>query len=119
MKKIGLILLPLLALLAPPLVSLGQDTDPSETFLKAYMTAQQAEKMERENQLKPALAKLRFAGSLLEELKKNNADWQPAIVEYRGRKIGESILRVESKLSTQKDLSEGAAESLAEAGAPL
>ncbi|MGI8431860.1 MAG: tetratricopeptide repeat protein, partial [Chthoniobacterales bacterium] len=42
-----------------------------------------------------------------------------AIVEYRGRKIGESILRVESKLSTQKDLSEGAAESLAEAGAPL
>ena len=68
------------------------------------MTAQQAEKLERENQLKPALAKFRFAGSMLEELKKNNGDWQPAIVEYRSRKIGEAILRVQSKIETQTDL---------------
>ncbi len=120
MKKSGLFLLLAAAFLAPPALVLAQESDPSEVFLKAYMTAQQAEKMERENQLKPALSKLRFAGSLLEELKKNNPDWQPAIVEYRGRKIGESILRVESKLSTQKDLSDGAAQSLAEAEeAPL
>ncbi len=119
MKRPGLFLLLLLALFAQPFLVLAQDTDPSEVFLKAYMTAQQAEKMERENQLKPALSKLRFAGSLLEELKKEHGDWQPAIVEYRGRKIGESILRVVSKLSTQTDLSEGAANSLAEAEPPL
>src|SRR5205814_5588421 len=31
-------------------------------------------------------------------------DWQPAIVEYRSRKISESILRVQSKSGTQQDL---------------
>ena len=66
------------------------------------MTAQQGEKLEHENQFKPALAKFRFAGSLLEELHKTHGDWQPAIVEYRSRKIGESILRVQSKIGTQK-----------------
>ncbi len=114
MNKIGLFFLPVLALLAQPFIAVAQETDPSEVFLKAYMTAQQADKLERENQLKPALAKLRFAGSLLEELKKNSAEWQPAIVEYRGHKISESILRVESKISTQNDLSEGAAAAVAE-----
>ncbi|MBA3963023.1 MAG: tetratricopeptide repeat protein [Chthoniobacterales bacterium] len=113
MNKIGLLFLPVLALLTQPFIAVAQETDPSEVFLKAYMTAQQADKLERDNQLKPALAKLRFAGSLLEELKKNSAEWQPAIVEYRGHKISESILRVESKISTQNDLSEGAAAAVA------
>jgi Flp pilus assembly protein TadD/predicted nucleic acid-binding Zn-ribbon protein len=104
MQKTGLLLLPVFAFFALPLDSFAEEVDPSEVFLKAYMTAQHAEKMERENQLKPALAKFRFAGSMLEELKKNNGDWQPAIVEYRGRKIGEAILRVQSKIETQTDL---------------
>jgi len=104
MKKIGLLLLPVLAFFAPSLSALAQDVDPSEVFLKAYMTAQQGEKLERENQFKPALAKFRFAGSMLEELKKNHGDWQPAIVDYRGRKISEAILRVQIKIDTQRDL---------------
>jgi len=104
MNKIGLLLLPVFAFFALPLASFAQEVDPSEVFLKAYMTAQLAEKMERENQLKPALAKFRFAGSMLEELKKNNGDWQPAIVDYRSRKVGEAILRVQSKIDTQTDL---------------
>ncbi len=104
MNKIGLLLLPVFAFFAQPLPAFAQEVDPSEVFLKAYMTAQQAEKLERENQFKPALAKFRFAGSMLEELKKSHGDWQPAIVDYRGRKIGEAILRVQSKIDTQKDL---------------
>ena len=95
-----------------PLVC-AQSDDPSEVFLKAYMTSQQGEKLEHDGQLDSALAKLRFAGSLLEELKKAHADWQPAIVEYRSKKIGDGILRVEGKISTQKDL---AATRNAEAG---
>src|SRR6478672_8857120 len=109
MNKIGLLLLPVFAALALPLHTFAQEIDPSEIFLKAYMTAQQGEKLERENQLKPALSKFRFAGSMLEELKKSHADWQPAIVDYRGRKVGEAILRVQSKIDTQKDLAETAA----------
>ncbi len=107
MNKIGRLLLPACALLATwaaPVSIRAQEADPSEVFLKAYMTAQQGEKLERENQFKPALSKFRFAGSLLEELKKDNNSWQPAIVEYRSRKIGEAILRVQSKIDTRSDL---------------
>ena len=104
MKKIGPILLAAVVFcLASPLLTAESD-DPSETFLKAYMTAQQGEKLEHENQFKAALAKYRFAGSLIEQLRKAHPDWQPAIVEYRGRKVSESILRVQDKASIQESV---------------
>ena len=103
MKKIGVILLTGFSIFLAPIVR-AQSEDPSEVFLKAYMTSQQGEKLEHENNFRDALAKFRFAGSLLDELRKRHAEWQPAIVEYRSRKIGESILRVEQKVGTQKDL---------------
>jgi Flp pilus assembly protein TadD/septal ring factor EnvC (AmiA/AmiB activator) len=100
-----------LALIASPLSIFAQTADdPSETFLKAYMTAQQAEKLEHEGQFGAALAKYRFAGSLIEQLRKTHADWQPAIVDYRGRKVSEAILRVQGKTSTQQDLNAGPAQ---------
>jgi Flp pilus assembly protein TadD/septal ring factor EnvC (AmiA/AmiB activator) len=102
MTRLGLLLLA--GLLFAIASAQAQSDDPSETFLKAYMTAQQGEKLERDNQFTRALAKYRLAGSLLEELKKTHSDWQPAIVEYRSRKISESILRVQSKSGTQQDL---------------
>src|ERR1700736_1975725 len=107
MKKIGSILLAGFFLCLPLAPLRAQSVDPSDTFLKAYMTAQQGEKLEHENQFKAALAKYRFAGSLLEELRKTHADWQPAIVEYRSRKVSENILRVQGKVSTQEDLTTG------------
>ena len=110
MKRIGPVLLAsVFALLAADQVWAEQD-DPSEVFLKAYMTAQQAEKLEHENQFKTALAKYRFAGSLIEELRRAHPDWQSAIVEYRGRKIGEGILRIQDKVSTQNELTAGRAQ---------
>src|ERR1700737_298479 len=80
----------------------SQSDDPSEIFLKAYMTAQQGEKLEHENQFRAALAKYRFAGSLIEQLRKTHPDWQPAIVEYRARKMTEGILRVQDKAGTKE-----------------
>jgi Flp pilus assembly protein TadD len=106
LKRIGAILLVGFFLL--PFNQLGaQQDDPSEIFLKAYLSAQQGEKLEHENRFKTALAKYRFAGSLIEELRKSHADWQPAIVEYRGRKIGEGILRIQGRMSRQDDLAAG------------
>jgi uncharacterized coiled-coil DUF342 family protein len=104
MRKIGSILAAagVFCLAAPALPA--QSDDPSETFLKAYMTSQQGEKLEHENQFKTALAKYRFAGTLLEQLRKAHPDWQPAIVEYRGRKVSESILRVQDKAGTQESV---------------
>jgi Flp pilus assembly protein TadD len=104
MKKIGLILFAGFCLALAPVQLLAQSADPSEVFLKAYLTSQQGEKLEHDNQLQAALAKFRFAGSLLEELRKSHGNWQSAIVDYRSRKISENILRVQGKLGTQKDL---------------
>ena len=104
MKKIGLIFLAGFCLTLAPCPLAAQSDDPSEVFLKAYMTSQQGEKLEQSNQLQGALAKFRFAGSLLEELRKSHEDWQPAIVDFRSRKIGENILRVQNKLGVQADL---------------
>jgi hypothetical protein len=86
----------------------AQVDDPSDVFLKAYLSAQQGEKLEHENRLKAALAKFRFAGSLIEELRRSHSDWQSAIVEYRGRKIGEGILRVQERISRHNDLNAAA-----------
>ncbi|HLW36260.1 MAG TPA: hypothetical protein VKS98_11435, partial [Chthoniobacterales bacterium] len=102
--RTGWILLACLSLWTASPALRGQADDPSETFLKAYMTAQQGEKLEHENQFKAALAKYRFAGSLLEQLRAAHPDWQPAIVEYRGRKVSEGILRVQDKAGTQENL---------------
>src|SRR5438477_11620295 len=107
MKKIGLILFAGFCLSRAPARLPGQSDDPSEIFLKAYMTSQQGEKMEHDGQFKAALAKYRFAGSLLEDLKKRHGDWQPAIVDYRSRKVSENILRVQDKAATQSDLTAG------------
>src|SRR4029453_13453093 len=73
----------------------AQQDDPSEIFLKPYLSAQQSEKLEGQDRFKTALAKYRFAGSLIEELRKSHSQWQPAVVEYRGRKISEAILRLQ------------------------
>jgi tetratricopeptide (TPR) repeat protein len=89
-------------------IVVGQQDDPSEIFLKAYLSAQQGEKLEHEDQFKTALAKYRFAGSLIEELRKSHADWQPAVVEYRGRKISEGILRLQERMTRQTELNASA-----------
>jgi Flp pilus assembly protein TadD len=89
------------------LAALQQD-DPSEIFLKAYLSAQQGEKLERQDRFKTALAKYRFAGSLIEELRKSYAQWQPAVVEYRGRKISEAILRLQERMTRQTQLNASA-----------
>jgi Flp pilus assembly protein TadD len=104
MKRAGAALIALL-LFPWATAVVGQQDDPSEIFLKAYLSAQQGEKLERENRFKTALAKYRFAGSLIETLRRSHADWQPAIVEYRGRKISEGILRIQERTTKQNVLS--------------
>src|SRR4029450_11192044 len=93
---------------AATMLALAQQDDPSEIFLKAYLSAQQGEKLERQDRFKTALAKYRFAGSLIEELRKSHAKWQPAVVEYRGRKISEAILRLQERITRQTQLNASA-----------
>jgi Flp pilus assembly protein TadD len=90
------------------MIAVAQQDDPSEVFLKAYLSAQQGEKLERQDRFKTAVAKYRFAGSLIEELRKSHAKWQPAVVEYRGRKISEAILRLQERITRQTQLNASA-----------
>src|SRR6476660_296540 len=108
MTRTAAILISLHILVAGTRILVGQEEDPSEIFLKAYLSAQQGEKLEHENRFKTALAKYRFAGSLIAELRKSHADWQPAIVEYRGQKISEGILRIQERMTKQNALSASA-----------
>jgi Flp pilus assembly protein TadD len=93
---------------AATMLVVAQQDDPSEIFLKAYLSAQQGEKLERQDRFKTALAKYRFAGSLIEELRKSHGQWQPAVVEYRGRKISEAILRLQERITRQTQLNASA-----------
>src|SRR5437870_10077746 len=106
-KRAGAALLAVFLFLRATAV-VGQQDDPSEIFLKAYLSAQQGEKLEHENRFKTALAKYRFAGSLIETLRRSHADWQPAIVEYRGRKISEGIVRIQEIITRQNQLNASA-----------
>src|SRR6476620_7870989 len=105
MKRAGAALIALFFFIAGTGTLLGQGDDPSEIFLKAYLAAQQGERLEHENRFKTALAKYRFAGSLIETLRRSHGDWQPAIVEYRGRKISAGILRIQERTTKQDALS--------------
>ena len=90
------------------MLAVAQQDDPSEIFLKAYLSAQQGEKLERQDRFRSALAKYRFAGSLIEELRKSHSQWQPAVVDYRGRKISEAILRLQERITRQTQLNASA-----------
>jgi len=77
----------------------AQDGDPSEMFLRAYMSAQQGEKFAAQGKYKEARARLRFASSLLEQLSVAYPDWQRVIVVYRSKKIADLIVDVEGRMS--------------------
>ena len=76
-------------------------SDPSEVFLKAYTSVQQAERLEQEGKRAPAIAKYRFAASLLEQLSQSNPNWQPLIVRYRLRNTTETIRQLEERSTLQ------------------
>ena len=72
--------------------------DPGEIFLTAYMSAQEAEKLESQGSLKAAQAKYRFAGSILDQLQQRTPDWQPLVVEFRRKKVAEALQKLEERI---------------------
>ena len=70
--------------------------------MKAFTSVQQGEKLEADNKLRPALAKYRFAASLLDQLTQTDPNWQALIVKYRIRKTNENIHKLEEKLSLDR-----------------
>lgn len=87
---------------ARPLAAQDNTEDPSETYLKAFTSVQQGEKLEKDGSYKFAVSKFRFAASLLEQIQQRNPNWQPLIVQYRTRKTAEAIARAEGRLVLDK-----------------
>ncbi len=84
------------------LLTAQETDDPSESFLKAFTSVQQGEKLEKDGSYKFAVSKYRFAASLLEQIQQRNPNWQPLIVQYRTRKTAEAIARAEGRLTLDR-----------------
>ena len=82
--------LPILPLLVAGVLA----ADSSEQFLTAYQAFQQGEKLERSGNASDALAKYRFAESLLAAISTNDPSWQKPVVEYRLKKTREALDRM-------------------------
>jgi Flp pilus assembly protein TadD len=83
--------------LTAPMLRAGND--PGGSFLQAYQAYQIAAKLEVNGKLDDALSKYRFCASLLQQIQKENPDFNPPVIEFRLKKSRESIARVQS-LST-------------------
>lgn len=102
-SRFSLLLVALCLALLPGILPAQADADdPSEQFLKAFTSVQQGEKLERDGKFKAAVAKFRFAASLLEQIAQRNPNWQPLIVNYRTRKTAEAIVRAEQRMQFEK-----------------
>lgn len=92
------LLLPLLCCLLLAATVLGQ-SDPASEFFAAYQEYQRAEKLEREGRGSDAIAKFRYVAAELGQIKSQNPDWQPMIVDFRLKKTQEAIQRLEGASS--------------------
>ncbi len=81
------------------------ESDPSEIFLNAYMSVQQAEKLEGNGNYQAALTKYRYAGSLLDQLHERNPQWQALVVAYRKKKTAEAIAKLERWIAAEQPAS--------------
>ncbi|MFM8808923.1 MAG: tetratricopeptide repeat protein [Chthoniobacterales bacterium] len=94
MKSVRFPLLPLLVGLffAGNLLAQG---DPAGEFFAAYQEFQRAERLEREGRTKDAAAKFRYVASQLGQIKSQNPEWQPMVVDFRLKKTQEALVRLE------------------------
>lgn len=58
-------------------------TTPQETYLQIYLSIQEAERLESNNQLAEARGRYQKSLQQLQQLKQDYSDWEPVIVRYR------------------------------------
>ncbi|MGA0093845.1 MAG: tetratricopeptide repeat protein [Chthoniobacterales bacterium] len=93
------LLLPLFAVLLPTVAVQAQTGDPASQFFAAYQEFQKAEKLEREGLTRDAAAKFRFVATQLGQIRSQNPDWQPLVVDFRLNKTQEALLRLEGAVA--------------------
>lgn len=99
MKPVRTIIL-MMVLAASCGAPLRAQDDPSKDFFSAYQEYQRGERLEREGRAADAIAKFRYVATQLSQIKSQNPDWQPLVVDFRLRKTQEAIVRLEGSLDS-------------------
>lgn len=86
---------------AMPLAPLFAQEAPEDAYYQMYKDFQTSESLEQKGDVSGAISRLRSAESILKQLAKQSPDWKPVIVEFRLRKIRESLDRLESQVTLQ------------------
>ncbi len=76
----------------------SQSADTSDLFLDAYMANEAGQQLETAGSTQQALEKYRYAASLLDQITRDDPQWQPIVVTYRKKKVSENITRLEQLL---------------------
>ncbi len=119
MRRILVFLALLVFSLGSPGKVRAQSSDPSDLFLNAYMAVQQGEGLEQSGRAAPALAKYRYAATLLDQIGQKYPNWQPLIVEYRKKRTSESIARLEQQVGNQPPEASGNGGAVVEPDVPM
>ncbi|HWB59870.1 MAG TPA: sigma-70 family RNA polymerase sigma factor [Chthoniobacteraceae bacterium] len=77
----------------------AQSAAPSDTFIQAYLSVMEAQKLDGDGKSTLALEKYRYAAGLLQQIRDKSPDWQPVIVAYRLKKTNEAMADLEKKMS--------------------
>ncbi len=100
-SPIVLLLLAAGLVLAPFAPLRADTTDPEQVFLSAYMSFQTAEKLESQGNFKDALAKYRYAGTVLDQLQQRSPDWNPLVLQFRKKKVAEAIQNLQERIAAE------------------
>lgn len=82
-------------------VDVSAQEDPSKEFFAAYQEFQRGERLEREGRTADAVAKFRYVATQLSQIRSQNPDWQPLVVDFRLKRTQEAIVRLEGSLDSQ------------------
>ncbi|HEV7402606.1 MAG TPA: tetratricopeptide repeat protein [Chthoniobacteraceae bacterium] len=98
LKAILLLLLGVLSILTPELRAQAPASDSADRFLTAYQLYQKGEALESGKDFAGALRTLKDALQILNEIAAKDPTWNPTILEFRRKRIVESIARLEAKV---------------------
>ena len=72
--------------------------DPADRFLDAYFLIQEGDTAEKAGDWAKADAKYKGALDVLTEIKKNNPDWNPHIIEFRTKYCADHLTEIATKM---------------------
>jgi secreted protein with Ig-like and vWFA domain len=76
--------------------------DPGDAFINAYMAVQSSEIAEQTGKPGEALSRQQNAAAGFAYIARQWPDWQPSIVDYRQKRVAETIARLQAKVESVK-----------------